>query len=267
MVVLARAFLLSLPPSAAPAAAYRVTEGVDTSSSTEDSIAPAPQAIGLSDPTSSSRKRGLARNRSAESTFGSDGDVQLRKLQPAEHCSTYTSPPFAHRPLVTFMLSIPAAMRAVRRAEAADAEGVSRLWPPALRSAAPRMHLAGFSSTLCAAGPGLLKQPKVCSSRRGYVMWRILKKRLEQLSHSLDCNEPQLRQIILLNYGCAPRESVSRAASRLSLDRSTYEPSYFFRTTKGSRSFAQQPLASSSPMTCSFFGIGNAACGLSDTKR
>ncbi|PYT27953.1 MAG: hypothetical protein DMG57_16570 [Acidobacteria bacterium] len=54
--------------------------------------------------------------------------VQLRKLQPPEPLQhLYFTHPFAHRPLVTFMLSIPTDMACrAGRAEAADAEGLSQ---------------------------------------------------------------------------------------------------------------------------------------------
>ena len=93
------------------------------------------------------------------------------------------------------------------------------LWPPALRRRRSKDAFGGvFLDSLRPLAQGLLKQPESLQVvERGYVDVENLKKRLEQLSHSLDCNEPQLRQIILLELWLRGRENrFRRAASRLS---------------------------------------------------
>jgi hypothetical protein len=48
---------------------------------------------------------------------------------------------------------------------------------------------------------------------RGYVDLTSLRKRLELLSHSLECNEPQLRQIILLELWLQSLENRCKKAT------------------------------------------------------
>jgi hypothetical protein len=134
----------------------------------------------------------------------------MRRLQPRaplQHLS-YTHP-FAHRPLVTFMLSIPADIvcrpgeprRLMRRS-------FHELWPPELRKRKSKDSFGGvFLDSLRPLASKLLERPQHLQVvERGYIDPANLKKRLEMLTHSLDCNEGQLRYIILLEFWLRARE-------------------------------------------------------------
>jgi hypothetical protein len=108
------------------------------------------------------------------------------------------------------MLSIPAGVvcrageprRLMRRA-------FHELWPPELRKRRSKDAFGGvFLDSLRPLARELLKQPqRLHVVERGYLNLESLKERLERLSHSLDCNETQLRQIILLEFWLRAREA------------------------------------------------------------
>lgn len=129
------------------------------------------------------------------------GTLELRKLQapePLQHL-LYTHP-YAHRPLVEFMFSIPAEVvcgpgeprRLMRRAFEA-------LWPPELRRRRSKGSFAGvFLDSLRPLAGHLLEERSLQVVERGYLEPASLKQRLVKLTQSLNCNEPQLRHVILL---------------------------------------------------------------------
>ncbi len=217
--VLWRACLASLPPSLARVRPYELTDGAYPAKSTEDSIAPDfRRRAGIEDRHKffpSAWKQARPERRKHLRTLIEQ--LQLRKLQapePLEHLH-YTHP-FAHRPLVTFMLSVPAHVvcrpgeprRLMRRAFAG-------LWPPELHTRRSKDSFAGvFLDSLRPLAVRLLdpgEQLQVVE--RGYVDPVDLKDRLERLTHSLECNESQLRQIILLEYWLRAREKRLRSGS------------------------------------------------------
>jgi asparagine synthase (glutamine-hydrolysing) len=120
--------------------------------------------------------------------------------------------PFMHRPLVEFLLSIPADVvcqpgeprRLMRRA-------LSEMWPAALRG---RRSKSLFSSSYLQAfrplAVKLLQERRWRVVERGWIDRESLASRLERLSHGLECNQQQLRQILLLEYWLRNRESASR---------------------------------------------------------
>jgi len=128
--------------------------------------------------------------------------LELRILQPPERLEhLYYTHPFAHRPLVQYMLSIPADIvcgpgeprRLMRRA-------FRSLWPPELRRRRSKDLFDGvFLEALRPIARSFLKAPrKLQVVERGYVDPDDLTRRLDRLSNSLECNESQLRQVILL---------------------------------------------------------------------
>jgi len=128
--------------------------------------------------------------------------LELRILQPPEHLEhLYYTHPFGHRPLVQYMMSIPADIvcrpgeprRLMRRA-------FRGLWPAELRKRRSKdLFDAVFLESLRPIARSFLKAPsRLQVVERGYVDPQDLTRRLERLSNSLECNEPQLRQIILL---------------------------------------------------------------------
>ncbi|HLJ44375.1 MAG TPA: asparagine synthase-related protein [Bryobacteraceae bacterium] len=139
--------------------------------------------------------------------------ITFRRLQPPEplHHLAYTHPLF-HRPLVEFMMSIPPQVvcspgeprRLMRRA-------LSPLWPPELRRRRSKDVFSGvFLESLRPLAHVMLQdQEKLEVVQRGYIELVSLRRRLGQLTHSLECNEPQLRQIILLEFWLRSRRCAS----------------------------------------------------------
>ena len=84
----------------------------------------------------------------------------------------------------------------------------SQLWPAELRKRRSKDGFGGvFLDALRPLAVEMLKQPgRLQVVERGYVDPESLRKRLEKLSSSLECNEPQLRQVILLEFWLRARE-------------------------------------------------------------
>lgn len=136
--------------------------------------------------------------------------LELRQLQipePLQHLD-YTHP-FAHRPLVEFLMSVPADIlcgpgepRRLMRSAFSD------YWPAKLRA---RRSKAVFNTPWQAALRPLArvlagaKQLQVVE--RGIVERASLTSRLDRLGNALDCNEHQLRQIIMLELWLRNRAS------------------------------------------------------------
>lgn len=128
--------------------------------------------------------------------------IELRRLQPPEPLQhlAYTHP-YSHRPLVHFMLSVPPEVtcgpgeprRLMRRAFAG-------ILPPQLRQRRSKDYFgAVFLESLRPLAEALLSQRSPLEVvERGYVDPSSLRDRLHRLTHAVGCNEPQLRQIILL---------------------------------------------------------------------
>lgn len=120
--------------------------------------------------------------------------------------------PFMHRPLVEFLLCVPQHVvcrpgeprRLMRRA-------LSTMWPGALKGRRSK-GLFG-SSYLKAFRPLAVKLLKATRWRvveRGWTDRKSLASRLVRLSHGLECNQQQLRRILLLEYWLRNRELPSR---------------------------------------------------------
>ncbi|MGD1095623.1 MAG: hypothetical protein ABSB35_26960, partial [Bryobacteraceae bacterium] len=89
------------------------------------------------------------------------------------------------------------------------------LWPPELRKRRSKDMFGGvFLDSLRPLANRFLKAPqRLQVVERGYVDPQNLTKRLELLSHSLECNEPQLRHIILLETWLQARVSGAAPAT------------------------------------------------------
>lgn len=126
--------------------------------------------------------------------------------------------PFMHRPFVEFLLSVPADVvcrpgeprRLMRRA-------LSTMWPRALRG---RRSKSLFSSSYLKAfrplAVKLLQERRWRVVERGWVDRESLAGRLERLSQGIECNQQQLRQILLLEYWLRNRESWNSTISQAS---------------------------------------------------
>jgi hypothetical protein len=128
---------------------------------------------------------------------------ELRALQTPEAADDFHyTHPFAHRPLVEFLMSVPADVlcgpgrpRALMRRALAD------LWPPKLRARRSKsLFGAPWIDALRPLAVSLLRMPSWQVVERGWIDRASFSSRLVKLTHGLDCNEPQLRQIILLEY-------------------------------------------------------------------
>ena len=129
--------------------------------------------------------------------------LELRSLQapePLQHLD-YTHP-FAHRPLVEFLMKVPADVlcgpgeprRLMRTA-------LSDLWPAKLRS---RRSKGSFGDPWQDAMRPMVQTLRQSSElqvvERGFVDRASVHARLERLATGLDCNGSQLRQIILMEF-------------------------------------------------------------------
>jgi len=193
----------ALPPRLTPAAIYATADGSYAPKSVETSL-----SSQFSDRTGISESSNFFSNDWLQAAperrkhfYCLSLALQLRTLQapePLQHLD-YTHP-FSHRPLVEFLMSVPANVlcrpgepRRLMRAALAD------LWPLKLRE---RRSKGSFNAPWQEASRPLartlLHAKKLHSVERGFVDRDSLRARLERLCLGLDCNESQLRQIILL---------------------------------------------------------------------
>jgi asparagine synthase (glutamine-hydrolysing) len=142
--------------------------------------------------------------------------LRSRTLQAPEalqHIS-YTHP-YAHRPLVEFMLTIPAHVafgpeqprRLMRRAFAG-------LLPPLILGRKSKAsYMSMYRGALIPLAAALLKSPEdIRLVERGFVDRRSLIGRLEKFTQGLDCNETQLRQVLLLEFWLRDRMPFSHSS-------------------------------------------------------
>jgi asparagine synthase (glutamine-hydrolysing) len=130
--------------------------------------------------------------------------LDSRSLQVPEalqHIS-YTHP-FAHRPLVEFMLTIPSGevcrpggpRNLMRRSFG------SLLPPPILQRRSKASYGGAYRDALLPLATGMLQRPsQVQLLSRGYVDRGSLIERLSRFVYGLECNEPQLRQLLLFEF-------------------------------------------------------------------
>jgi len=198
--ILWQGFRAALPPSLAPAAIYAAPDGSYAPRSIETSLLDGvndqrePESF-LSDAWMQAPPE-RRRYFHALSTM-----LELRILQPAEPLQhlDYTHP-FAHRPLVEFLMVVPTDIlcrpgeprRLMRFA-------MSDLWPLKLQK---RRSKGPFSTpwqeALRPLAWELLQARQLHLVERGFVDRASVLSRLQRLSAGLDCNESQLRYIILL---------------------------------------------------------------------
>jgi asparagine synthase (glutamine-hydrolysing) len=134
---------------------------------------------------------------------------ELRLLQRHEWAVGFdSSHPFAHRPLIEFLMRVPADVlcrageprRLMRRA-------LSDLWPSAVRTRRSKsLFGAPWMEALRPLALGLLETRRWQVVERGWIDPVGFTARLEKLVHGLECNEPQLRLIILLEYWLRNRD-------------------------------------------------------------
>lgn len=195
--ILWRAAQAALPPSLTPTAIYSTSDGSYAPKNVETSL-----VSKLSEQTGFFSNDWVHAAPERRKHFhGLSMALQLRTLQspePLQHLE-YTHP-FSHRPLVEFLMTIPANVlcrpgepRRLMRAALSD------LWPYKLRA---RRSKGSFNAPWQEASKPLarmlLKVKHLHSVEHGFVDRDNLRSRLERLCLGLDCNQSQLRQIILL---------------------------------------------------------------------
>jgi asparagine synthase (glutamine-hydrolysing) len=192
--VLWRAFQAALPPALAPGAIYTTPDGSYMPKSTETSLLSAEPGSFFSNAWMQAppERRKYFR---ALSTM-----LELRTLQPPEPLQhlDYTHP-FAHRPLVEFLMAVPGDVlcrpgepRRLMRSALSD------LWPLKLRTRRSKgLFNTPWQEGLRPLARVLLNARQLHLVERGFVDRNSVRSRLERLTLGLDCNQSQLRQIIL----------------------------------------------------------------------
>jgi len=210
--ILWRAAQAALPPTLTPAAIYNTVDGSYAPKNTETSL-----VSQFSDRTGSSESQNFFSNdwlRAAPERrrhfYCLSMALELRTLQPPEPLQhlAYTHP-FSHRPLVEFLMSVPANIlcrpgepRRLMRSALSD------LWPPRLCARRSKGSFnAPWQEALRPLARTLLKAKKLHSVEHGFVDRDSVRARLGRLCLGLDCNESQLRQIILLELWLRNRAS------------------------------------------------------------
>jgi asparagine synthase (glutamine-hydrolysing) len=213
--ILWQAFQAALLPSLTPAAIYTNGDGSYAPKSIETSLLPE-----FSKRTGSESLDFLSNDwlqappERRKYFYNLTMALELRTLQAPEQLQhlEYTHP-FAHRPLVEFLMNVPAEIlcrpgepRRLMRSAFAD------LWPSKLRERRSKGSFsAPWQEAMRPIAHTLLKTNRFQLVDRGVIDHASVKSRLERLCLGLDCNESQLRQIILLELWLR-----NRAADRLS---------------------------------------------------
>ncbi|HWC16221.1 MAG TPA: asparagine synthase-related protein, partial [Terriglobales bacterium] len=192
----------ALPPALTPASVYTDSDGSYTVKSSETSLTrPFIDQLGLSQSGILSDAWVQAAPQRRRYFRALSIMLELRLLQTPElwqHLD-YTHP-FAHRPLVEFLMTVPVDVlcrpgeprRMMRPA-------LSNLWPPKLRA---RRSKGSFNlpwqEALRPLARVLMNARKLHLVERGYVNGASVLSRLQRLSAGLDCNLDQLRHIVVL---------------------------------------------------------------------
>lgn len=201
--ILWRAFQAALPPALASPAIYAAGDGSYTPKSVETSLVPSfTNRTGLPESGSVLSSDWMQASPERRKHFHAlSAMIELRMLQagePLQHLD-YTHP-FAHRPLVEFLMTVPVEIlcgpgepRRLMRSAFAE------LWPLKLRERRSKaLFNTPWQDALRPLGQALLKTKQFQLVERGIVDRASLRSRLKRLCAGLDCNEFQLRQIVLL---------------------------------------------------------------------
>jgi len=201
--VLWQALCASLPPALAPATLYTNEDGSYMVKSEETSLSKGLlNRFGLSEVGNIFSDLWMQAPPERRKHFRSLlTTLELRTLQAPElwqHLD-YTHP-FAHRPLVEFLMTVPVEIlcgpgepRRLMRSTLSD------LWPVRLRMRRSKgLFNLPWQEALRPLARLLMKAEKVQVVERGFVERASLHSRLQRLSAGLDCNQDQMRYVILL---------------------------------------------------------------------
>jgi len=201
--ILWRGFQAALPSALSPATLYAASDGSYTAKSAELSLVSGfCDRTGLFESASFFSDSWMKASPERRKYFqGLSTILELRQLQPAEPLQhlDYTHP-FAHRPLVEFLMTVPPDVlcrpgepRRLMRSSFTD------LWPRKLRERRSKaLFNAPWQEALQPLAHTLLRARELHSVEQGFVDHSSVRSRLERLSRGLDCNQSQLRQIIML---------------------------------------------------------------------
>ena len=218
--ILWRALRAALPPALSPAAAYARHDGSYAPRDNETSFAPNfCERAGISGACEGFSTAWMQARPERRKYFRSLSMLlELRSLQapePLQHLE-YTHP-FAHRPLLEFLMTVPADVlcgpgeprRLMRRA-------LSDLWPPALRKRRSKgLFGAPWHEALQPLARDLLQSRELQVVERGFIDRTSFVSRLERLMGGLDSNATQLQQIVLLEFWLRNRWPVRDVGSEL----------------------------------------------------
>jgi asparagine synthase (glutamine-hydrolysing) len=217
--VLWRGFRAALPADWPIASKYDVLRNAAIPERYPDSLLPHFKSrIGLTDPDGiwstrwrqappQRRKHFKSVSRILESRF-------FRAPERLQHL--YYTHPYSHRPLLEFLLAIPAHVlcgpgeprRLMRRA-------FREVLPPEVVQRRSKASFTGtFLQSVRPAARALLERSKpLLLAEYGYVDNTKVRERLERITRSLSCGEPQLRQIVLLEHWLLAQAQCVRKAA------------------------------------------------------
>ena len=200
--ILWRGFQAALPPALTRTAVYAGADGSYVPRSVETSLAYLGDGTRLPESESLFSNAWMQAPPERRKYFRALSMLlESRQLQPAEAVQNlaYTHP-FAHRPLVEFLMAVPTNVlcrpgepRRLMRSALSD------LWPTKLRERRSKgLFNVPWQEALRPLARTLLKEKTMQVTERGIVDEASFRSRLERLSVGHECNESQLRQIILL---------------------------------------------------------------------
>ncbi len=194
-----QAIKASLPPSLSPAQIYTVADGSYAPKSIETSLTTTFRERTELFDFSKSWMQAPPERRKHFRTLAMM--LELRQLQipePLQHLD-YTHP-FAHRPLVEYLMSLPAnILCAPGEPRRLMRSALSEYWPAKLRERRSKgVFNTPWQTALRPLARALAGAKQLQVVERGIVDRASVTSRLDRLGRGLDCNEHQLRQIIML---------------------------------------------------------------------
>jgi asparagine synthase (glutamine-hydrolysing) len=215
--VLWQAAQAALPAPWTPASIYGVVDGSYTPKSAETSLSP--DRMGSAESESFFSNAWMHASPERRKYFRALSRIlELRQLQPAEPLQHFNyTHPFAHRPLAEFLMTVPADMlcrpgepRRLMRSALSD------LWPVKVRERRSKgMFNTPWQAALRPLARALLHTRQLHVVERELVDRASFRSRLEKLSAGQDCNESQLRQIIVLELWLRNRADAALPAKLL----------------------------------------------------
>lgn len=201
--VLWQAAWAALPSALVPVHFYAKEDGSYTPKSTETSLVPGLiDRLGLSESGKLFADMWMQAPPERRKHFRSlSTTLEFRTLQRPElwRGMDYTHP-FAHRPLVEFLMTVPASVlcqpgepRRLMRGALSD------LWPVKLRNRRSKgLFNAPWQEALRPLTHALLAAKHLNLVQRGFLDYASVRSRLKSLAVGLECNQSQLRNIIVL---------------------------------------------------------------------